>query len=87
MSILRLFQYHVEVQGNVTLPTVLPAPNSHLPTIPERVTDILDTEPEEKTSFDLNTIGDKELGELIEKIRNHPQYSVLLQRVRSLIIR
>lgn len=87
VSILRLFQYHVEVQGNVTLPTVLPAPNSHLPTIPERVTDILDTEPEEKTSFDLNTIGDKELGELIEKIRNHPQYSVLLQRVRSLIIR
>ena len=55
--------------------------------IPEKVMDILDMESEEKTSFDLNTIGDKELGELIGKIRNHPQYSVLLQRVRNLIIR
>ena len=71
----------------MTLPAVLPAPNSHLPMIPEKVMDILDMESEEKTSFDLNTIGDKELGELIGKIRNHPQYSVLLQRVRNLIIR
>lgn len=83
VSILRLFQFRVELPNGTTLPSVFPAPNAQLPMIPENLSDFGDTALEGKLSYDLSTIDDKELELIVERIRSHPQYSSLLQRVRK----
>ena len=83
VCILRLFQFHVTIPNGTTLPPVFPAPNAQLPMIPENISDFADGSMEGKLSYDLNAIDDKELETIVERIRTHPQYASLLQRVRK----
>ena len=51
--------------------------------VPENISDLGDAASEGKLSYDLGAIDDKELEVIVERIRSHPQYGTLLQRVRK----
>lgn len=83
VSILRLFQFRVTLPNGTSLPSVFPAPNAQLPMVPDNISDLGDAASEGKLSYDLGAIDDKELEVIVERIRSHPQYGSLLQRVRK----